>query len=128
MYRSRRPRSVLSMKSGRPYSSPVPFNKAMIASGSVTTLASRTTFPTSSTIQIAVSLTDTSRPTECFMAVLPLHFVAGLPGPVSHVSVETCHLRLQRHRRNRDPPSDHLREAGLPDHAERAVDAAHSLS
>jgi hypothetical protein len=33
---------------------------------------SRTTFPTSSTMQIAVSLTDTSRPAECFMAVLPL--------------------------------------------------------
>src|ERR1043166_9149425 len=52
----------------------------MIASGSVTTLVSRTTFPSSSIMQIAVSLTDTSRPTECFMAVLPLRFVAGLPG------------------------------------------------
>jgi hypothetical protein len=33
-------------------------------------------------MQIAVSLTDTSKPTECFMAALPLAtFVAGLSGP-----------------------------------------------
>ena len=66
----------------RAYSSPALFKKAMMASGSVATLVSRTTFPASSTMQIAVSLTDTSRPTECFMAVLPLStFEAGLPGP-----------------------------------------------
>jgi hypothetical protein len=33
-------------------------------------------------MQIAVSLTDTSKPTECFMAALPLAtFAAGLPRP-----------------------------------------------
>src|SRR5690242_6081389 len=82
----------------RAYSIPASIKSATIASGSVVTLASRTIFPVSSTMQIAVSLTETSNPAQCFMAVLssvnvlrPAH-----PDLVSNVSVKDCHHHLQQ--------------------------------
>ena len=68
-------------------------------------LGSGTTFPPSSTMQIAVSLTDTSRPTECFMAVLPLSTSeAGSPRPRSHRQCEELPL----------PPPANFAETAIP--------------
>jgi hypothetical protein len=73
-----------------------------IAVGSIAILVAPTIFPASFTIQPAVSLTDTSRPAQCLMAVVRLAMFAAVlirtscPTPVGRTATAKVHLELFR--------------------------------